>query len=265
MARARVNGVALHYELQGDGPPLVLLHGLQGDSSTFGELPAALATRFTVLAFDQRGAGASEKPDCPLSTADLADDTAALMHHLGLDRAVVFGTSMGGQVAQQVAIRHPERVERLILGCTTPGGNDAVPVNQAAMDYAYTMEALSAEERARRLAEVTLSQQWLVEHPEALDFLTAARRQRPLDLRALAQRRAAFMEHDTCDELAGIEQPTLVITGSPDALIPEGNSYLLARRLPNATLRVLEPAGHLFWIERPEEAFDAVTVFLASS
>ncbi len=130
------------------------------------------------------------------------------------------------------------------------------------MDYAYTMEPLSAEERARRLAEVAFSPQWLADHPQAIAFLTSARRQRPLNLRALARRIEAFNAHDTYDALPNISQPTLVITGSPDALIPQDNSQVLASRLPNANLRIIEPAGHLFWIERPDETLKILTTFL---
>jgi pimeloyl-ACP methyl ester carboxylesterase len=263
MPHIRVNGATLHYELRGKGPPLVLLHGLQGDSTTFGNLPEALAERCTVLTFDQRGSGQSEKTATAISTADLADDTAELMARLNLASAAVFGTSMGGQIAQQLALRQPKRVERLVLGCTTPGGGAATPVNTAAMDYAYTLEPLSAEERARRLAEVAFSPQWLSAHPEAIEFLVAARRQRPLDLRALARRREAFTAHDTYDRLSAIQQPTLILTGTPDGLIPEANSHLLAHHLPNAILRIIEPAGHLFWIERPKETLDAINSFLA--
>lgn len=262
MARIPINGATLHYELRGSGPPLVLIHGLQGDSTTFGELPETLAARFSVLTFDQRGSGRSDKPDTPISTADLADDTAELMYRLDLAPAAVFGTSMGGQIAQHVALCHPESVECLVLGCTTPGGAAATPVNSAAMDYAYAMEPLSAADRARRLAEVAFSPQWLASHPEAIDFLTTARRQQPLDLQALARRLEAFRTHDVYDSLFAIEQRTLVLTGAPDRLIPEENSRVLARTLPNAALHIFEPAGHLFWIERPEETVETVTGFL---
>jgi len=262
MPTAKVNGVNLFYELAGAGMPLVLIHGLQGDSTTFGQLPQMLARHFTVLTFDQRGSGLSEKPAGPLSTDLLADDTAALIRHLDLQPVAVFGTSMGGQVAQAVAVRHPALVQRLILGCTTAGGPHAVPVSQDAFDFAYTMEPLGAEERARRLADVAFSPAWLAGHPEVVDGLIQARRDRPLDLAALSRRLEAFLAHDTFDALPEVQVPTLVITGAPDALIPEANSRLLAERLPEASLTVLRPAGHLFWIERPEETVEALVSFL---
>lgn len=260
--RLRVNGVSLHYELRGQGPPLVLVHGLQGDASTFGSLPSAFADRFTVLTFDQRGSGLSDKPNAAFSTADLADDTATLMRRLDVAPAAVFGTSMGGQVAQQLALQHSSLVDRLILGCTTPGGPHAIPINAASMDYAYTSENLSPEERARRLATVGFSAGWLRQHPGIIDELTVARRQRPLDVMALTRRLEAFREHDAYDALSRVNVPTLVLTGAPDHLIPEGNSRLIAERLPNARLRVLEPAGHLFWIERPVETVAELNAFL---
>lgn len=262
MASTTVNGIHLHYELRGSGPTLVLLHGLQGDSSTFGNLPALLARRFTVLTYDQRGSGYSDKPAMPYTTALLADDTTALLQQLGFGSAAVFGTSMGGQVAQQLALRHPQRVLRLVLGCTTPGGRQAYPVHQEALESAYTLEPLSPAERARRLAKVAFSRQWLAAHPAVVERLAQARLERPLDLGTLHRRLQAFRAHDTSRALNRIQMPTMVLTGAPDGLIPDANSRLLAERIPGARLRVLEPAGHLFWIEREADTIAELEGFL---
>ena len=122
MQRARVNGVELVYEMHGAGEPLVLIHGAQSDRSIFTHLLPDFVDQFQVLVFDQRGSGQSEKPDIAYTMGMIADDTAALMDHLDFAPAHVYGVSMGGMIAQELAIRHGAAVRSLVLGCTTPGG-----------------------------------------------------------------------------------------------------------------------------------------------
>ena len=120
MHAARVNGVNLAYELHGTGDPLVLIHGAQSDRSIFANLLPDFVDQFQVLIFDQRGSGQSEKPDIEYTMGMIADDTAALMEHIGFSAAHVYGVSMGGMIAQELAIRHGAAVRSLVLGCTTP-------------------------------------------------------------------------------------------------------------------------------------------------
>ncbi|HYW75705.1 MAG TPA: alpha/beta fold hydrolase [Gammaproteobacteria bacterium] len=262
MPTQKIDNVSLYYELQGSGTPLVLLHGLQGDSSNFADLVPALARQHQVLVFDQRGSGWSDKPEQPYSMALYADDTARLMDALGIERAHVLGMSMGGMIAQEFALRHPNRLNGLVLGCTSPGGPNAAKLESAARERTYETAELSAEERAYRLAEAGLSQGFLRRNRQVLKQLTEARRQRPLDVNALQRRMAAIDAHDTFDRLGDIQAPTLVITGRPDSIVSADNSTILAERIPNARLEVLEPAGHLFWLEKPRETLDLVLAFL---
>src|SRR5215831_297367 len=132
MKRARINGVELVYHLRGSGSPLVMIHGAQGDQTMFNDLAAGFANSFRVLTFDQRGSGLSEKPHTPYSIALLADDTAALMDHVGFSAAHVIGVSMGGTIAQELVLRHPAKICSLILGCTTPGGPKAIRIGGSA-------------------------------------------------------------------------------------------------------------------------------------
>src|SRR5215470_8987614 len=126
MERARINGVELAYELRGAGDPIVMIHGAQGDQSMFNGMWNDFVSSHRVLTFDQRGSGLSDKPDMPYSVAMLADDTAALMDHLGFADAHIIGVSMGGMVAQEFALRHVRQVRSLVLGCTTPGGPKSI-------------------------------------------------------------------------------------------------------------------------------------------
>jgi len=134
----RVNGVRLEYDLQGIGDPLVLIHGAQGDRSMFAGIAPKFAAQYRVLTFDQRGSGLSEKPDMEYSMAMLADDTAALMDQVGFSSAHIIGVSMGGMIAQELVLRHPQKVRRLVLGCTTPGGPKSIALGGGPLAQAYS-------------------------------------------------------------------------------------------------------------------------------
>jgi 3-oxoadipate enol-lactonase len=260
--RARINGVEMEYELQGAGEPLVMIHGAQGDRSMFFGIVPSFARQFQVLTFDQRGSGQSEKPDMDYNIALLADDTAALMDHVGFTSAHIIGVSMGGMIAQELVLRHPQKVRSLVLGCTTPGGPNAVRLSENALARAYSTEPLSAEERGKALAEAAFTKGYIENHPEIIPAMIEARRRRPLDPVALAHRMKAAYAHNTYDRLPQIMCPTLVITGKDDALISWENSRSLAERIPGAKLVLLEPAGHVFWTEQPEQSQAAILGFL---
>ena len=262
MERASINGLEMAYALSGSGAPLVMIHGAQGDQTMFAEMSAAFAGAFRVLTFDQRGSGLSEKPDFDYSMAMIADDTAALMEHVGFDAAHVIGVSMGGMIAQELALRHPRKVRSLVLGCTSPGGARAIRDDGNAFAGAYSLTPMPPEERGRLLAQAVFSSGHLARHPEIVAAMIEARRNRPLDTAALSHRMAAIETHDTYDRLPRIACPTLVITGRDDALIPWQNSRLIAERIPGAKLEVLDPAGHCFWLERPEDSRAAIVRFL---
>lgn len=263
MQQARINGVALVYEVAGAGVPVVLIHGAQGDQTMFSGLAPALATKYRVLTFDQRGSGLSEKPHTEYSIAQLADDTAALMEHVGFAQAHIVGVSMGGMIALEFALRHPAKTRTLVLGCTTPGGPNAVRIGGDAFTNAYSTRAMSSEERGRALAETAFTKGYLEQHPEIVSGMIEARRQRPIDSVALESRLKAAMRHDVFDRLAQIKCPTLVITGKGDALISWENSRLLAEKIASAEFVLLEPAGHCFWLEQPEKSRMAVERFLS--
>lgn len=262
MKRAHINGIQIAYELRGGGTPIVMIHGAQGDQTMFSGMAAAFANRFQVLTFDQRGSGLSEKPEMDYSIAMLADDTAALMDHVGFAAAHVIGVSMGGTVAQELAIRHPRKVLSVVLGCTTAGGPNAVRLSDSGLASAYSTRPMSAEERGRALAEAAFTRGYLDKHPEVVAGMIEARRNRPLDPAALGRRMNAIRDFDAYDRLAQIKSPTLVITGKDDALVPWENSRILADRIAGAQLVILQPAGHCFWLEQPEQSAEAIQNFI---
>lgn len=262
MLKARVNDVALVYELNGAGDPLVLIHGAQSDRSIFNGLLPVFTNQFQVLTFDQRGSGQSEKPDNAYSIAMLADDTAALMDHVGFSSAHIIGVSMGGMIAQEFALRYAQKVRSLVLGCTTPGGPKAIPLAGEGVDSAYSTKELSAEERGRALAEAAFTEGYVEAHPEIVTAMIESRRNRPIDHVGFGHRMKAAFTHDTYERLPQISCPTLVITGKQDTLIAWENSDLLTQRIPNAKSVLLEPAGHVFWIEQPQQSREAMLTFM---
>lgn len=261
MDHAHINGINIAFELRGAGAPMVMIHGAQGDQTMFAGLAATFAPRFNVLTFDQRGSGLSDKPDMAYTVAMLADDTAALMDHVGFNDAHIIGVSMGGMIAQEFALRHSRKVRSLVLGCTTPGGAKSVQAAGLATT-AYSTKEMSAEERGRALAEAAFTKDYVAKHPELIPMMIEQRRQRPIDPVGFARRMAALQTFDTYDRLPQIKCPTLVITGKDDALLPWENSRLIANCIPGAQLTILEPAGHCFWLEQPDQSRDAIQRFL---
>jgi pimeloyl-ACP methyl ester carboxylesterase len=169
---------------------------------------------------------------------------------------------MGGMIAQEFALRHPQKTCVLVLGCTTPGGSQAVPLSGGALARAYSTQPMSAEERGRALAEACFTKGYIDTHPEVIPAMIEARLQRPIDPVALGHRMKAAHAHDTYDRLPQITAPTLVITGKDDVLISWENSRILAERIPGAKYVLLEPAGHIFWVEQKEKSLSEILTFL---
>ena len=265
MERALINGVGLAYELRGEGAPIVMIHGAQGDQTMFAGLAEDFSASHRVLTFDQRGSGLSDKPDLAYSIAMLADDTAGLMDYLGISAAHVIGVSMGGMIAEELALRHPQKIKSLVLGCTTAGGSKSIRLGGSALANAYSTQPMTAEERGKALAEAAFSKGYLAQHPEIITSMIDSRRHRPIDSSAFAHRMKAAVEHDTYDRLPQIKSPTLVITGKDDALISWENSRIIAERIQGAKLVVLEPAGHCFWLEQPAQSHTAIASFIKAA
>ena len=253
MALVDVRGIRLHHEVAGTGPPVVFISGTGGDLRTKpGPFDSPLARRCTLAAYDQRGLGRSDKPPGPYTMADYADDAAGLLDALGWDQAAVIGVSFGGMVAQELAIRHPQRVRRLVLACTSPGGQ---------LGASYPLHELEdvpddvRHPRLLQLADTRCDEAWQAEHPAEVAAVLAYRRQSDelsrSDPEAAAGARLQLQAragHDTGDRLHTISCPTLVCGGRYDGIAPPANSESLARRIPGAELELFE-GGHMFFIQ----------------
>jgi pimeloyl-ACP methyl ester carboxylesterase len=262
MPHVRANGINIYYESQGEGEALFLIAGL-GATHELWELQVQSFGRwYRVVTFDNRGAGDSDKPSDPYSITLFADDTAALMDALGIERAHVYGQSMGGIIAQEFALRHPQRVRCLVLGCTTFGGPSSVPPSPEAAAVLSGMPNLPEEQAVDRVLEVFYSQRYRREHAEE----ARQRIQSYFPLRtpadAYARQLMACLTFDAHDRLPQIAAPTLVINGVEDVLLPAENSRIMAQRIPGAELVLIPEAGHLYFHELPGEADAAVADFL---
>jgi 3-oxoadipate enol-lactonase len=247
---------SLHYESIGDPakPPVLLIMGLALSSRAWDRLPELLARDFHVLVFDNVGTGKSGRRGFAYRMRDLADDAVAILDHARVAAAHVFGISMGGMIAQEVAIRHGERVRSLALGCTFASWRKGTAPSLATkLDLLLLNVGFATP---ARIARVLVSAEWHAAHPDgALQWLRRAER---TALRYATAQVLAIAGHHTLDRLSGIRAPTLVLTGSADKLVPPANSELLARSIPGARLRVLEGAGHVFPLEREKETIRAL-------
>ena len=262
MPKATVNDIQIYYEERGSGEPLLLIMGLGASTLSWSEQVRTFSRDFRVIAFDNRGAGRSDKPTVPYSIGLFADDTAGLMDALGIDSAHVYGQSMGGFIAQQLALRHPQRVRTLILGSTSCGGRQAVVASPENLAVIGMLNVLTPREAAEKGLSLLYSEEFITANREALiqRSLKEAELRPPPD--AFGRQVQAAVRHNTFDRLSDIRCPTLVITGSDDKVVPADNSRILVERIPGAELAVLPGAGHGYLLEKAAESNAVVLEFL---
>jgi pimeloyl-ACP methyl ester carboxylesterase len=262
VTKIAVGEIELDYERSGNaaGQPLLLIMGMSGTALHWGEpFLELLRGDFDVIAYDHRGVGASTPLGGPVSTRAMADDAAGLLAALGLDSAHVMGISMGGMIAQELALNHRERIRTLTLGCTYCAGPGSALAPESTVQK--LQQAMLSGDR-----ELALRAGWEINVSPAL----AADEQAYASFRAIAARRAvaigvimeqlrACSEHDTYERLPKLaELPTLVIHGTADQLLPVENGRLIASRIPGSQLEIFDDVGHLFFWERPERSAELV-------
>ncbi|GAB4232258.1 MAG: 3-oxoadipate enol-lactonase [Deltaproteobacteria bacterium] len=242
-------GFRIYYEEHGSGPPLLLINGLGSDHLEWLHQLPAFAARFRVVVFDNRGTGKSDVPPGPYTTAQMADDAAALLGFLGIPRSHVLGVSLGGMIAQEVALRHPGRVDKLVLGCTGPGGELSVRPSPEAMAVFALPEGADREAALRRMIPFLYTDACLRDRPEEIEGFLRRRLANPTPPEGYAAQLAAAVTHDASSRLGEIRARTLVITGDADRLVHWENSLRLAGRIPDAKLVVLPGAPHRLFAE----------------
>ena len=254
--------VRIAYDVRGAGEPLLLIHGLGYTREGWGPVRDVLAEHFLVISHDNRGLGDSDVPPAPYSAAAMAGDAVAVLDAAGIDRADVVGTSLGGMIAQELALAHPERVGRLVLACTTPGGANSYPLPEATQALLREMPTLPPEVALRRAVENSLAADVVATRPELVDEIYAYRLAHPPEMRGWQAQAEAGATFDAWDRIGAIAAPTLVLHGTADNVIDHRSTDLLAERIPGARLEKLDGAGHLFFWEQPERFAATVRAFL---
>lgn len=263
MSTVKVNDINIYYEVHGEGAPLVLIAGLGLDVTGWMFQTPDFSRKYRVIVFDNRGAGRTDAPDTPYSVEMMADDTAGLLDALGIEKAHILGVSMGGYIAQEFALKHPQRVKSLILATT---GAIVLSLAKYVVDTWIRMaqEGVSQEILIRDLLPWLFTEKFF-ENPEQAQMATDAMLANPYPqpTYAFARQAAAIMEHDTRNRIGQITAPTLVLVGREDLLCPVKLSEELAASIPNAELVILDGGGHGFPIEIPEKFNQTVLDFLA--
>lgn len=256
MATATVNGTDLHYERRGSGEPLLLIQGMSGTHASWGEpfLAALEAAGFETLFYDHRGIGNSAVWREPFTLVDLAEDAAGLLDAAGWDTAHVMGISMGGMVAQELALAHPERVRTLTLGCTYAGGPEGVLTSPEVVQALGAGMMSGDRELALRTGyDVNVSAAFAAVEENYAAFHAMATSV-PAPVPVIMLQMQAIGGHDTSARLASITAPTLVVHGTEDRMLPVANGRAIAAAIPGARLELLDATGHMFWWEHPAES-----------
>jgi pimeloyl-ACP methyl ester carboxylesterase len=255
MATAMVDGHELHHLTRGSGEPLLLIMGMSGTHLSWGEPFLQLLERdFEVTIFDNRGVGKSSRAEVGYAIADLADDSAGLIDALGHESMHVLGISMGGMIAQELALRHPEKIRTLTLGCTYSGGEGSALTPPAVFHKLAAGWQSGDRERALRVGwEVNVSQAFSA-NEDAYGAFRQAAIDLPVAVPVIIGQLQAIGRHDTAARLGDIVAPTLVIHGTEDQMLPVGNGRMIAERIAGARLEIFDGVGHLFWVEQPERS-----------
>src|SRR3984893_9575675 len=261
----QVGDVGLFYQRLGPArpPSVVLIMGWGGDHTAWAFQIPALSAEFDVVALDNRGAGQSDAPDRRFTLADMADDVVGLMDELGVRTAHICGSSMGGMIAQELALRHPERVLTLQLHCTTAGVDG---YGRLVLDNFLRVKA-----RGDTKEFVHFSLTWLLtrktfaENPGFIEAWVQARLEFPFktSLVGLSRQGEAIRGHDTRTRLSSLRVPTLITTGTEDILVPPSASDELHRLIPGSEIRRIPDAAHMHFIEQASTFNEICLEFLS--
>ncbi len=264
MPQAKVGEIELSYERAGSGPPLLMIMGMSGTFDHWdAEFLADLRRDFETILYDHRGVGASSRLEGPTTIARLAEDAAGLLSALELESAHVLGISMGGMVAQELALNHPERIRALALGCTYCGGEGSAVASEDVMRRLAEGMMSGDRERALRTGwEVNVSPEFAANEEAYARFREIGMR-RAVPVEVIMEQMRAITEHDTSARLPEIALPTLVIHGTLDQMLPVQNGRMIAGLIPDSHPEIFEGVGHLFFWEQPERSAELVRAHAA--
>jgi pimeloyl-ACP methyl ester carboxylesterase len=255
-------GAKIYWDQLGEGDPLLLIMGLGYPSDSWHRSRPVLARKYRTIALDNRGAGRSDRPEGPYSIALMASDAAAVLEAAGVESAHVFGFSMGGMIAQELALQYPKRVRSLILGCTSTGGPQAVQAEPEAIQMLMSRGNMPPEQAARAAVP-------FIYHPatprKLIEEDLETRRPWFVSQEAYTAQLQGVVTFESYGRLSQINSPALIIHGETDRLVPAGNGRAIAEKIPGAKLILLAHASHIFTTDQPEAAHRAILEFLEAA
>jgi len=243
MPKVKVGDINIYYEVHGEGEPLVMICGASASVDSMYAFIPVYSPEYKLVLFDNRGAGRSDAPDIPYTTAMMADDLAGLLDTIGIDSVNIMGISMGGMIAQEFTLRHPEMVKNLILACTYCGGPGSSMMTDP--EVAQRMADLSPEEGLMEIMRLCITQKLIDENPGLLEQIVEQMMKHPISPHGQMRQTEAEMGHNTYERLPEIKAPTMVIHGDDDRIIPVENAKILASRIPGAEIAIFANTGHM--------------------
>jgi pimeloyl-ACP methyl ester carboxylesterase len=270
----QVGDINVAYKRFGQGKPILFISGTSQTKDAWEPtlLSQLAATNHTVIVFDNRGIGETTVGTKPFSIEQFANDTAGLLDTLQIEKADVFGASLGSFIAQELTLNYPQKVDRLILHATYCGGNEAVYASGQAFESKMTLSSpqilrnMTAEQQAMILAQIMFPPEWLNQHPEILNTVIQLAPSRSASPEIIQQQGfASGTWKGSCDRLANITEPTLLIVGDQDLLTPSANSVMMSQRILNSQLVIIEGTGHGAMLQVPNEFTAYIQNFLQTA
>jgi pimeloyl-ACP methyl ester carboxylesterase len=252
MPIARNGAVELYYESVGTGPAVLLISGQAMTLDAWWRTVPELSGSFQVLTFDNRDVGRSSRWPLPYAVAQMADDAIAVLDAARVPRAHVYGLSLGGMVAQELALRYPERIRALVLGATSGGGPEAILPQAQPLTFFVRVGAMAPEEAEWAAVPYNYGLRTRRQHGERIAEDIAKRVQHHTDTLAYLHQVAAAASHNTVGRLGSIRAPTLVVHGDEDLVMPTRNGQMLAAAIPGAEFKLWPGAGHVYTTDEPE-------------
>ena len=270
----QVGDINIAYKKFGQGKPILLISGTSQTKDAWEPtlLSKLAATNHTVIVFDNRGIGETTIGAKPFSIEQFANDTAGLLHALQIEKTDVLSVSLGSFIAQELTLNYPQKVDKLILHAGYCGGNETVYASGQALQAIMTLSSpqilhnMTAEQQAMILAQIMFPPEWLEEHPEIMNSVIQLAPSQSASPEIIQQQGLASATwKGACDRLANIMQPTLVIVGDQDLLAPAANSIMMAQRIPNSWLVVIQGTGHGMMLQVPNEFSAIIQTFLETA
>jgi pimeloyl-ACP methyl ester carboxylesterase len=257
--------IQISYTVAGAGEPLLMIMGYGSTKDMWDRrLVQALTSRYRVITFDNRGMGQTPAGDKPFTIGQFALDAVRVLDELGIEETHLMGWSLGGDIAMQLAVSHPERVRHLIVYGAHCDGGKMFPPSQEVLD-ALNDPSGTAAERGQRLVGLLFPAEWLEQHGQELGEIFKDVHETS-DAENIAKQSQALQQWGgVCDQLASLRAPTLVLSGDRDVIVPVENARFIASRVPGASLRIVLNAGHGLMYQEPNTTADAVLSFLATS